>query len=489
MDKIPAERACVAAAMWLLLIPAAHALIKIEFPVTRMYAESKTVRSASVVSVDAGRGLVEARPDETFKGGPAPARLRIQVVAPADVIGRVAVDQPSAVFARETEGQGAAIVHMADTWLLAQGVPDAALPTLRVVQGYDAARAFPGRTASLVRFLAALKAGPSPLADKIDPACLAGNAREVAKLGVKATFIETADLNGDARVDLLVGTAGGARLFLADGQGYADATGPWGLQGVRAEHAAVGDANGDGRPDVLLGAALLLRQGDKFARTTPALDLPPESEWLAVTVADATGDQRADVVVLLKAGELVVLQNPGSTGKPWPRTSRGLWEGGAAATARFSTDWGETAQLQVLVVRGDGIVRYAATVAAEAGIPFPQLTGEPWPPTLTVDTQAPNTTQCVALDCDGNGKLDLLVLAANGGVTLLNRGFGAFCADYTIHARLRPKDPKTLPFVVAPGTLLARGQRQHGDCPRQDLLVLTEAGRLYELPNTIPRAP
>ena len=491
MKRAPVVWSSVVVAACLLGPRCADAVIKIEFPVTRMYADSKTVRSAVVISVDAGSGMVEAKPNETFKGGPAPAKLRILIVAPADAIRDIAVAQPVAIFARETEGQGAAIVHIADTWLLAQGVPDATPPTLRVVQPYDAKRAFPGRTASLVRLLAALKAGTAPLADKIDPACLAGTAREVANLGLKtrATFLEAADLNGDGRPDLLVGTADGVRLFLGAEQGYSDATAPWGLQGLRAEHAAVGDVDGDGQPDALLGAALLMKQGDRFARAETALDLPPESEWLAVAVADATGDRKADIAVLRKTGELLVLQNPGAAGKPWPRVSRKLWEGGAAAAARFSTDWGETEQLQVMVARGGGITRYAAAADAEPGTPFPQLTGATWPPALALDDQPAGTVQCVALDCDGNGKLDLMLLAPGGGVTLLNRGFGSFWVDNTIQARLRPQDPKTPPFVVTPGALLAGGARQRGERPRQNLLVLTQDGRLYEVPNLPPSGP
>ncbi|MEI6210457.1 MAG: VCBS repeat-containing protein [bacterium] len=478
-----------AAVACLLPIPMAQALIKIDFPVTRMFAESKTVRSAVIVSVDAGGGVVEIKPSVTFKGGAAPAQVRLQIVGPADLIKRVAIDQPVVIFARETEGKGAAIVHLADTWLLAQCVPDASPPLLRVVQGYDAARAFPGRTASLVRFLAALKAGPSPLADKLDPACLAGSPREVANLAVKATFLEAADLNGDARLDLLIGTAEGVRLFLAAGTGYTNVTSAWGLQGFRAEHAALGDVNGDGLPDMLLGTALLLRQKDHLVRAEAALDLPPEAEWLAATVADVTGDKRADVVVLQKTGELVVLQNPGLAGKSWSRTSRKLWEGGTAAAARFSPDWGETAQLQVMVVRGNGITRYTAATAGEPGVSLPQLTGTTWPPALMVDAQPAGAVKSVALDCDGNGKLDLVLLVPGGGLTLLNRGFGSYWVDNTIHVKLRPADPKALPFVVGPGTLLAGGQLQPGDPPRQNLLVLTEDGRLYDLPNTVPQAP
>jgi hypothetical protein len=487
MKKMSVLPASVAAMVCCLAIPSAQALIKIDCSVSRMTAEARTVRSATIVSVDTTTGMVEASPRDTFKGGDAPARLRLQIVAPADVIQRVAVDQPVVIFARETEGTGVAVVHLADTWLLAQGVPDVTPPTLRVVQEYGAAHAFPGRTAALVRLLAAQKAGLSPLADKLDPACLAGTVREIANLGVKPTFLETADLNGDKRVDLLVGTTDGVRLFLATAPGgYADATVSWGLLGVRAEHAAVGDVNGDGQPDLLLGTNLWLRQDARFMRAEPALDLPPEAEWLAAAVADVTGDKRADIVILQKSGEWVVLQNPGAAGKPWTRTARKLWEGGVATAARFSPDWGEAGQLQVMVVCSNGITCHAATAAGGPGLSFFQLTGTAWPPTLSVEAQPAGAVQCVALDCDGNGKLDLVLLAPGGGLTLLNRGFGAYWVDKTIHARLRPPDPRALPFAVGPGTLLAGGKLQSGNPPRQNLLVLTEDGRLYELANTVP---
>lgn len=490
MKQVSFVLASVAAIVCCLPIPSAQALIKIDCTVARMVADARTVRSATIVSVDAATGLVEASPSDTFKGGAAPARLRLLIVGPADMIRRVAPDQRVVIFARETEGRGAAVVHLADTWLLAQGVPDATPPTLRVVQEYGAATAFPGRTAALVRLLAAMKAGLSPLADTCDPACLSGTVREIASLGVQATFLETADLNADRRVDLLVGTADGVRLFLAMGQGgYADATASWGLLGARAEHAAIGDVNGDGQPDLLLGTNLWLRQGARFVRAGTALELPPESEWLAAAVTDAAGDERAGIVVLRKTGELVVLQSRGATGKPWTRTARKLWEGGAAAAARFSRDWGEAGQLHAMVVTSNGISCHAATAAGEPGLSFSQLTGTAWPPALRVDAQPAGAVQCVALDCDGNGRLDLMLLAPVGGLTLLNRGFGAYWVDNAIHARLRPPDPRALPFKIGPGTFLAGGQLQPGNPPRQNLLVLTEDGRLYELPNTVPKAP
>lgn len=478
---------CGAVAFLIVAVPAALALIKLEFPVSRMYRDSKVVRSATIVSVDAARAVLEAGPAATFKGGAAPDRLRLAIAAPTNVVARVAVGQPVVLFCAESENAGAAIIHLADTWLLAQAVPEAKPPVLRIVQNYDAAKAFPGRTASLVRLLTAMKNGKSPLEDKIDPACLEGTPREVANLGVRATFLEVADLNGDARPDLLVGAADGVRLWLAGAKGYTDATDAWGLRGLRAERAAVGDVNGDGRPDVLLGATLLLRQGDKFVRAEPALETPPEADWAAAALADVTGDGKADGVVLSAKGELTVLTNPGEPGKPWPRNVRRLWtDGPAAVTARFSADWGDDGKLHVLVARAGGITRYAVAPDGPAPMPFPQLTGAEWLATLKIDGLPAGAVKSVACDYDGNGKLDWLLLAGNDGVVLLNRGFGAYYADYSVHPRLRPQPPKAaMPFAIGPGAILAGGALQQDEPPRQNLLVLTEEGRLYEVPNTV----
>lgn len=481
-----AVAAVCAAALWALLSLTAEAVIKIEFPVSRIYKESKTVRSATVVAVDASRGVVAVKPGETFKGVPARASLLLTLTAPAGVIGRVATGQPVALFLADTEGQGVAIVHVADSWLLGQCVADAKPPALNIVQGYDGARAFPGRTAALVRLLAAMKVGRSPMEDKLDPACLAGKSREVANLGVKATFLETADVNGDTHTDLLVGTSAGVRLFLGSANGYANVTDAWGLRDLKAEHAAAGDVSGDRLPDLLLGPNLFVRKGDGFARAEPAPDLPPEAEWLDAALADVTGDQAADIVVLLRTGELVELRNPREAGKPWPRASRKLWEDGGAAAARFSTHWGESSQLGVMVVRGDGVTRHVLAGDGEPATPFMRLTGTPWPPKLAAGSPSPAAVKRVVLDCDGNGKPDFLLFAPGGGVALLNRGFGAFYVDYSIPLALKPEDPKAQPFSIGAGTFLAGGQLQRGELPRQNLLVLTEDGRLYEVPNTPP---
>ncbi len=483
---------CLSGTFLLLSANPARALIPIKFPVARMYADAKAVRAAQVVAVDAGAKMVEVKRTATFKGEPGPERLRLQIVAPADVFPRVAVGQSVALFLGGPDAGGAAIVHLADTWLFAQEVPDASPLTLNVVQKYDAARSFPGSGAALVRCLAVFQAGESPLDDKIEAACLAGEARELANLKVAGTFLETVDLDRDTRGAILIGAADGVCLLVAAQSGYTDATAAWGLQGVRADHAAFGDLNGDGNPDLLLGASLYLRRGAKFARAEVAPELPPETDWVALGIAAAANDRKAAMVVLRKNGELLEFGPPATPNQPWTRTARALWTGGADASAAcFSTHWGETGQLCVMVVRGPDVTRYpVAADGPPATTPYAQLTGEAWPNAVTLDGAPAGSIRAVALDCDGNEKLDWLVLAGNTAVAMLNRGFGVFCVDTAvIPPRLWPEKDKARPFVITPRTLLAGGQRLRGDPPRQNLLVLTETGRLYEVRNMPPAAP
>ena len=123
-----------------------------------------------------------------------------------------------------------------------------------------------------------------------------------------------------------------------------------------------------------------------------------------------------------------------------------------------------------------------ATVMATTALISPTLT----PPGLA---QPAGAVKFLALDLDGNGQRDALLLTSTSGITLLNRGFGAYYTDNAIHLKLRPQPPATLPFALTPGTLLAGGACQTDEIPRQNLLVLTEAGRLYELINTPATKP
>lgn len=479
--------ACVAVALLALAAPAL-AVIKVDLPVSRIYGASKAVVVGTVTAANPDNRVADVKVDAALKG-PAPGeKLRVQVAAPAALFASVAVGQPAVVFAGEDAGKAVAVVHLADTWLLAEGIGAAPATAWRVIQTKpDAAASFPGSTRGLVALLKDIKAGKVPAKEEY-PDCFEGAAAEVAKLPVqKPAWLVTSDVNGDRKLDPVVGTAGGVKLFLAAAQGYTDATAAWGLAGVSAAFCAAGDANGDGKPDLLLGKTVYLNAGDRLAPAKGALDLPTEAEWLACALADATGDKRADALVLLRSGKLLVVEDPGGAGAP-PAT-RQLWEGGEApGAAAFSTDWSEDGALAVLVVRESGITRY--DVGGKGGKPadFERLTGAPLGAPKDLGGKPLKPLVAVAFDYDGNERSDYLVLTEGGGLLLVNRGYGSFLAPDghtgALNTYFRAAGGRKPPFSVADIAAAAPGRIPEGPAPAQNLLVLLHDGRLFELDST-----
>jgi hypothetical protein len=259
----------VPVAVLLLCAAPAGAVIEVKETVSKTYDTSKPVVVGTVTKVTPENGAVEVKTAETVKGDPFPDQFRVQIRDQPDVIKRVAAGQPLVFFGSTRRG-GGAVVNVGDTWLLTAAVPNAQPPLWRAVQVMeDKRRGFPGRTEALVRIVGEVKAGKSTLLNAVDNKRLRGGVRELGNLGVtKPTFLAAADLNGDKKPDLIAGTAGGVKLFLADGDGYGDATAAWGLTGApgaaSAGAVAVGDVNRDGKPDLLIGKTLWVNDGQKF---------------------------------------------------------------------------------------------------------------------------------------------------------------------------------------------------------------------------------
>jgi hypothetical protein len=197
-----------------------------------------------------------------------------------------------------------------------------------------------------------------------------------------------------------------------------------------------------------------------------------------------TGDKRPDVAVLLKTGQLVTLTHPGSPHKTWPRSSRSLWEDPEApGAAAFSTHWGDNGELHVLVVRQKSIVRYAVGPSGGAPADFSRLTGVPLTSYKGLGGKPLEVIMATPLDYDGDGRMDFVVVTKGGGITLVNRGFGAFLTNSVIHTLFHARGAKRLPFTLTPATAAAPGRRADGEGSPQNLLVLTEDGRLFEMDN------
>jgi hypothetical protein len=304
------------------------AVIEIQFPVSALYKSVDEVVVGVVTGVTPANGVVAIKPAEALKGKVPSGPVRVQILKPAHLLRRVAPGTPAAVFVGKDKNKPMAVVHLADTWLLASAIPGTKPRAWRVQQLYDGAKMFPGRTPALLRIMREVKAGRTTFLDKTDPVVFRGGIRLRGRLPVtKPTSLAAADFDADGNCDLLVGTAGGLRLFCAAAAGYRDATAAWGLSGAAGPYRTRGDVNADGRPDLLLGDALWLNDGAKFTRSPVRLDIPAEPAPLAAGLDDATGDGKPEVLVLRADGTVAVLANPGAPGKPWqPRPKQTLWQ-------------------------------------------------------------------------------------------------------------------------------------------------------------------
>jgi len=467
----------------------ALAVIRVDNTVSKIYADSKAVVVGTVTAVNPDNRVADVKVTDAAKGESPGEKVRLQIVSPEDLIAKVAAGQPVVLFIDEDKsGAFVALVHLADTWLLAQRVPESKPPVFRVVQVFDYGKqTFPGRTVAMARMAAELKGGKSTLLNKVEPNFFRGAIKEVAKLGVaRPTLLAAADVNGDKKPDVVVAAADGAHLFLAAGAGYEDATATWGLAGAPGLVAAFGDASGDGKPDLLLGKEIYINDGQKFTPAKALLQVPDSAKPLAAALADVTGDKKADALFLLAGGTVLIFENPGAPGQPWSQKSPvALWQEKEAALAAAFGDWGDNGRPHVLAVRPGGIVRYA--LDADGGPPagFERLTGEKTP--HVVSPEGLKNVVATAVDVNGDRRPDFLLVAEGGTLVLVNRGFGAFLDALDGGSALVATPDRPVPFKLSPATPVAAADL-HGDAI-DDLLILAPDGRLFEADNHAKASP
>ena len=472
----------LAATALMLTAAPAQAVIKVKMPVARIYGTSKAVLVGNVTATHAATRVIDVAVVASLKGQAPGDTIRIQIVSPAALFGQVAAGRPVALFVGKVRGGSMAVLHLADTWLLAKRVPNTTPQVWRVVQKHDAKQTFPGRTAALVRLVTQIKGGKNTILDEMDVAFFRSDPRKLAKLNVtQPRWIMAPDVNADKKPDLLIGAAGGVRLLLAAAGGYSDATDKWQLRAGNATYRALGDVNGDGKVDLLLGATLWINDGTKFAPTSAKL-IPPKGNPLAAAIADVNGDKKPDALFLTAAGELGVLENTGSPNTPWrPLPHKTLWSAGQAPVAAYFGHWGDTGRPHVLAVRESGITRYALDAAGGPPADFERLTGVDLPRYYERYRNGFKNPQAVVLDVNGDGRRDMLTVCDTGGLLLVNRGFGTFLCNYDAGGPVAPHAKKP-PILRLSARTPCTSADLHND-GLDDLLVVTPDGTLYEVPN------
>jgi len=469
-----------------------EAVIKVEMPVSRIYGTSKAVYVGVVSTVAAPQRLVDVKVTGVLRGDSPGASVRIQILSPADLIARVSSDAPVVIFVGKARGGALAVMHLADTWLLAKRAGASNPQIWRVVQKHNAKHTFPGRTSSLVRLLREIAGGKTPILDSTDVAFFRSPMRKLAKLSVTgARWILAADMDHDRKNDLVVGTNKDVRLLLGGESGYTDVTDQWALKSGAVGYRAVLDVNRDRRGDLILGDTLWTNNRGKFepvklpVTAAGAKDVP-----LAVGVVYAnpysSRSSRPKLFFLTASGRLQVIESAVSSRKTRTRTwkasePRQLWPADAPATAAKFGNFGDTSKLHVLAVREDGVTRYSLEASGGPPADFERLTGVNLKKYYERYAGGFKNPLVTALDVNGDRRRDLLIICDTGGMLMVNRGYGAFLCDYDSGGEIAPH-PKTAPKLKLTAESPWTAVDLHRD-GRDDLLILTADGTLYEVSN------
>lgn len=469
----------------------AFAVIKPDTSMKAVYGMCTQVIHGEITGIDLAKRTVHAKVLKTAaprkartssnSGDPAllGEQVTIELAESLDLVGTLAKGDPVLVFVG-VRGSG---VHLADTWLAAEGTG----PDFKVTATMDLGLTFPGRTEALARLVGELNEGKYSLLDKVNHHTFVEGWKEVGDLGAKAISMVLGDADGDKRPDLLVLTGAGSKLYLDVGSAAPlgrEVAGAWGIAATSCRVAAFGDVNGDGKEYLLLDA-LWVSTGSKFIASKTGVSLKG-MDVLAVAIADVTGDGRADAVALARDGRLLAFENVGSADGPWTaRPPKILWKGGEEPLAAHFAEWTDLGKLSVMVIRPGGLMHYPLADRDGPPADFARLTGEKLP---TDRTGKPTLFPVVgymasgAMDFNGgDGRPELFMATESGAkgrdMGLVNRGFGTFRLNREGHLGLaRSRGPARVSGRV---TALAFHPDVNPAWSASTTLAAMDTGRLF----------
>jgi hypothetical protein len=362
--------------------PAAFALIKVQTPVSKMYAGAVSVIVGKVTKVSLDTGILEAVAT-TLKGDGVGEALKIKLENLPDVVKNAKEGSPLVLLIGRRSASNA--LNLADTWLFPEPLPSGKSNFI-VRKELDLKQSFPGTTSALTKAVEELKAAKSTMLDEVSPDMFKGGVKELGSIPPGGVALQTLRPTGSKTQTIVLATPAGPKFFTAD---------PTGLK--------------------------------------PAQPITDEG-----------------------------------TKSP------------AASAAAFGNFGEEPDKLYAIVIKDDNIYRYPLDGQGQPA-DFVRLTGERISNYHKENPKWLAGATAAALDCNGDGRMDLLINTPSGPLLLINRGFGAFFIDADLGKIL--KTPAGAPLLD--GKSLWTAADVDGD-GLDDLLIVSPTGAVTAVMNPKP---
>jgi hypothetical protein len=406
-----------------LFAPTSFAVIAVKLPVSQIYDGARTVIVGSVTKINPETGAVEATAT-ALRGNINGGVVRFKLEKLPAILSKLKEGSPVVLLTGEKPENFA--LHLADTWLLPEPTPNPQLFAVRNEK--DLKQSYPGTTAALAKIVQARAADKYDMLDKVtdesSKAMFHGGTKDLGKFDAPGvTAFQTIKALRGNRKSLVALSPDGLKFFSATAQGITSA---------RASLPAI-----------------------------------PTTDLIAISVADLNGNGAPVILALKKTGELMLFETPGS---PTPTKTIPLWKDNTTASAAAFGNFGEDDKTCAIVIKDDNIYRYALDGQSDPA-DFLRLTGErvtsyrkDTPKWLTGATAAP-------LDINNDGKTDLLINTPSGPMLLINRGYGAFFIDPEISKVLTT--PTNTPLLTDKSRWTAIDIDGDG---LDDLLIVSDTG-------------